>query len=77
MRTNKGRTMALLTVAAWLGACANVAPTMDSMAWKDLRGDRGGTVSRRDLSDCVEAAESRRSLVETCMRERGWVHADD
>ncbi|MFM7332565.1 MAG: hypothetical protein ACKO1L_13070 [Brachymonas sp.] len=61
---------ALLTTA-----CSSIPESLGGLRWKDNRGDRGVQVSQRDLAWCVEAVETRRSLLATCMTERGWTQA--
>ena len=60
--------------SALLAACTSLPTSMSELPWQDLRGDRGNGVATRDLAACVDAAESRRSVVEHCMRARGWQH---
>ncbi len=58
-----------------LAACTSLPESVSQLKWQDMRGDRGGQVIQRDLAWCSEAIETRRSLLETCMTERGWVLA--
>lgn len=54
-------------------ACAGLPESFSELKWQDLRGDRGLQVTKRDFARCSEAIETRRSLHEQCMSERGWV----
>jgi hypothetical protein len=58
-----------------LAACANMPESFSQLKWQDLRGDRGGQVMQRDMAWCLDAIETRRSMHEQCMNERGWVLA--
>ncbi len=57
---------------ALLVACTHLPPSFESLQWADQRGDRGPQVMQRDLAWCMQAIESRRSLLASCMAERGW-----
>jgi starvation-inducible outer membrane lipoprotein len=64
-----------IALAGLLGACASVPESLAALTWQDQRGDRGQQVKQRDLVWCLAAVETRRSLQEQCMSERGWVLA--
>ena len=57
-------------------ACAQLPPSMKDLAWKDLWGDRGEQVLARDYAMCEALVEQRRSLLSSCMANRGWIWAD-
>ena len=59
-------------VMAGLVACAS-APHVGHDTFQDAWGDRGPQVFARDLGWCVQAVESRRSLLAGCMQQRGWL----
>lgn len=59
-------------VTAVLTACTS-SPHIGHEAYEDAWGDRGPQVHARDVAWCAEAVESRRSLMNGCMRQRGWV----
>ena len=65
----------LFALSTLLLACASVPESFASLTWQDQRGDRGHPVMERDLAWCIDAVETRRSLLNTCMAERGWVAA--
>lgn len=69
------RTSLLPVMALLLTACSNMPEPYSSLTWQDQRGDRGQQVRQRDASWCLKAIETRRSLQEQCMSERGWVLA--
>jgi hypothetical protein len=58
-----------------LTACASMPESFSQLKWQDQRGDRGQQVLQRDFLWCAEAVETRRSLAEQCMNERGWALA--
>ncbi len=62
----------LTTLALFLTACASLHESFAEIKWQDLRGDRGQQVMKRDFTWCSDAVETRRSLHEQCMIERGW-----
>jgi hypothetical protein len=62
----------VLLILALLSACSQLPPSMESLQWADQRGDRGSLVMQRDMAWCMQAIESRRSLLASCMAERGW-----
>lgn len=66
--------LCVLACPVWV-ACT-VAPHISQAAFDDAWGDRGAQVYARDVAWCVSAAESRRSLVEGCLRNRGWIAKD-
>ncbi len=66
------RTALLLTFSLWLAACSSLPESFSQLNWQDLRGDRAQQVMQRDLAWCLYAIETRRSLAEQCMNERGW-----
>jgi starvation-inducible outer membrane lipoprotein len=66
------RTLFFPAIALLLTACASVPESFSSLTWQDQRGDRGQQVRQRDLAWCLDAVETRRSLHEQCMIERGW-----
>lgn len=66
------RTSLLPAMALLLTACSSVPESFSSLTWQDQRGDRGQQVKQRDLAWCLDAVETRRSLQEQCMSERGW-----
>ena len=69
------QTFSLATLALLLTACASLPESFSELKWQDLRGDRGLQVMRRDFAWCSDAVETRRSLHEQCMIERGWALA--
>jgi hypothetical protein len=69
------RIFLVLPISAWLAACANLPESFSQLTWQDQRGDRGAQVKQRDLTWCLESVETRRSLLASCMTERGWVLA--
>ena len=58
-----------------LAGCASAPKAFSLVKWQDERGDRGTAVQQRDLAWYIESVETRRSLVEHCMHERGWILA--
>ena len=48
---------------------------MRELPWVDGRGDRGADVRDRDLAQCAELVESRRSALAGCMERKGWTLA--
>jgi hypothetical protein len=64
-----------ISLITLLHACANLPESFVPLKWQDQRGDRGVQVMQRDLAWCIESVETRRSLLEACMSERGWVMA--
>lgn len=69
------QTFSLATLALLFTACASLPELFSELKWQDLRGDRGLQAMRRDFAWCSDAIESRRSLHEQCMIERGWALA--
>lgn len=62
----------LLIAPVFLSACTSLHESFSQITWQDQRGDRGNQVMQRDLAWCLELIETRRSLLEACMHERGW-----
>lgn len=58
-----------------LTACVSMPESFSQLKWQDQRGDRGLQVMQRDFVWCADAVETRRSLQEQCMSERGWALA--
>lgn len=50
---------------------------MNDLAWKDRWGDRGEQVLARDYAMCATLVEQRRSLLSSCMENRGWLWANE
>ncbi len=69
------RTTLVILSVLLLAACTSLPESFSPLKWQDLRGDRGSQVMQRDFSWCSNAIETRRSLHEQCMNERGWVLA--
>jgi hypothetical protein len=69
------RISVLMAFSCVLMACAGLPESMSQLSWQDQRGDRGTQVKQRDLAWCVASVETRRSLLESCMNERGWIAA--
>ncbi len=69
------QTLFLGTLALFLTGCASLHESFSELKWQDLRGDRGLQVMNRDVAWCSNAIETRRSLHEQCMIERGWTLA--
>ncbi len=69
------RVASLLTSSLMLMACTSMPESFSQLKWEDLRGDRGSQVMQRDFVWCADAIETRRSLLELCMNERGWALA--
>jgi starvation-inducible outer membrane lipoprotein len=69
------RTSFFTLLTMLLTACSSLPESFSSLKWQDLRGDRGSQVMQRDFAWCSDAVETRRSLHEQCMSERGWVLA--
>lgn len=69
------QTFFLTTLAFLLTACTSLPESFSELKWQDQRGDRGLQVMKRDFTWCSYAIETRRSLHEQCMRERGWALA--
>ncbi|TAG25779.1 MAG: hypothetical protein EAZ37_11750 [Burkholderiales bacterium] len=67
--------IALPIALTLLTACASMPESFSQLKWQDQRGDRGWQVMQRDFIWCAEAIETRRSLAEQCMSERGWALA--
>ena len=65
----------LITVTALMAGCASLGDSGARLAWQDQWGDRGGGVLARDHAMCSELVETRRSLLASCMQQRGW-HRD-
>ena len=65
----------LCTISLLIAACTSLPDSFSQLKWQDLRGDRGGQVMQRDMAWCLESIETRRSLHEQCMNERGWTLA--
>ncbi len=65
----------LCAVALVIAACASLPDSLSQLKLQDQRGDRGAQVMHRDMAWCIDAIETRRSLHEQCMNERGWVLA--
>jgi hypothetical protein len=63
----------LTALSVALVACASIPESFSQLKWEDKRGNRGGQVMQRDMVWCLDAIETRRSLQESCMNERGWV----
>ena len=68
-------TIFLTTLALFFTACVSLPESFAEIKWQDLRGDRGQQVMKRDFAWCSDAVETRRSLHEQCMIERGWALA--
>jgi hypothetical protein len=68
----QGRAGLVLWTALGLGACT-AAPHVDHVNYDDAWGDRGAQVFARDTDWCIQAVESRRSLLAGCLHQRGWV----
>lgn len=64
--------MGCVLVLVGIAGCTSLQPSQHDLAWQDTWGDRGLAVARRDMQACVDAVESRRSLVAACMERRGW-----
>ncbi len=69
------QTFFLIKLALVLTACTGLPESFTEIKWQDLRGDRGLQVMKRDFAWCSVAVETRRSLHEQCMIERGWASA--
>ncbi len=65
---------ACVAAALIFGACTSLHSALRDIRWDDQWGSRGEGVAQRDLAACVEAVETRRSIVEACMETRGWRH---
>jgi starvation-inducible outer membrane lipoprotein len=65
----------LCTATLLIAACSSVPESFSQLKWQDQRGDRGLQVMQRDMAWCLDAIETRRSLQEQCMHERGWMLA--
>ncbi|MDP9902953.1 hypothetical protein [Variovorax ginsengisoli] len=61
--------------ALFLAGCANAPLSTRSLPWQDAWGDRGVGVRDRDLMQCAEAVEQRRSALAGCMERKGWLLA--
>jgi hypothetical protein len=66
----------VLATLLLFGACTTLPHGYDQLRWRDQRGDRGVGVAQRDLSWCIDAAETRRGLIAECMAMHGWLKAD-
>jgi hypothetical protein len=69
------RKILICAVILLITACTSIPESLSQLTWQDLRGDRGGQVMQRDMAWCLDAIETRRSLHEQCMNERGWAAA--
>lgn len=63
---------AYVAAALIFGACTSLHSALRDFRWDDQWGSRGEGVAQRDLPACVEAVETRRSMVQACMEARGW-----
>jgi uncharacterized lipoprotein YmbA len=70
------RHLTVLLIATLLAACASAPESLFQLRWQDQRGDRGAQVLQRDLAWCAESVETRRSLLQACIAERGWIARD-
>lgn len=70
-----GLVAAAAAIAMLLNACTSMPQSYSQISWQDLRGERGLQVMKRDFTYCSDAIETRRSLHELCMSERGWALA--
>lgn len=52
--------------------CAELPKSVEDTGWQDLWGDRGGQVFARDYEMCATLVEQRRSLLASCLAQRGW-----
>lgn len=66
------RRLLLCSAAAMLAACAQLPPSIATLDWQDLWGDRGAGVLARDYAMCTELVEQKRGLLGSCMAARGW-----
>ena len=68
-----GHTFAALSAVTVLAAgCAALNDPGARLAWQDQWGDRGAGVLARDHAMCSGLVETRRSLMSSCMQQRGW-----
>ena len=68
-----GRTFAvLMTVTTLAAGCAALDDPGARLKWQDQWGDRGAGVLARDHAMCGGLVETRRSLMVSCMQQRGW-----
>ena len=66
----------MLLLGLGLAACAQLPPSIKGLDWQDRWGDRGEQVLARDYAMCQELVEQHRSLLASCMNNRGW-HWED
>jgi len=62
----------IAVVAALAAGCAALGDPGARLTWLDQWGDRGSGVLSRDHAMCSELVETRRSLMASCMQQRGW-----
>ncbi len=63
----------LFVLAGFVAGCASLDDAGARLPWRDQWGDRGGGVLARDHAMCRDLVETRRSLLASCMQQRGWL----
>lgn len=66
--------MSIAVPSLLAAACASVPDSVETLPWRDLRGDRGVGVRDRDWVECANAVETRRSSMTECMARKGWAN---
>ena len=62
----------VVVAVAGVSACASMSDAVAQLPWRDMWGDRGRGVLARDHQWCDATVENRRSLMASCMTQRGW-----